>query len=200
MRTLQLVVLAAAAVAVPAFAQTAAPAPAAAPAAKAPAAAPAVVKTPAGGTVKAVQPGLFEVAGPRVNEVMGAGIQKITAALGRQLLRLAEEREAGSVHDHDRHAGRRRDDHRAGIQRGQQGRLPGLDRDGGQVRDRPYQRQQALDGRLGPLTATEAPTAVQRSRMGKAIAKPPVRAGGFALPPGANGRRHGISYCFSNDN
>jgi hypothetical protein len=83
MRTLQLVVLAAAAVAVPAFAQTAAPAPAAAPAAKAPAAAPAVVKTPAGGTVKAVQPGLFEVAGPRVNEVMGAGIQKITAATGQ---------------------------------------------------------------------------------------------------------------------
>jgi hypothetical protein len=85
MRTLQLVVLAAAAVAVPAFAQTAAPAPAAAPAAKAPAAAPAVVKTPAGGTVKAVQPGLFEVAGPRVNEVMGAGIQKITAAPGQGL-------------------------------------------------------------------------------------------------------------------
>ncbi len=72
MRTLQLVVLAAAAVAVPAFAQTAAPAPAAAPAAN-------------GGTVKAVQPGLFEVAGPRVNEVMGAGIQKITAAPGQGL-------------------------------------------------------------------------------------------------------------------
>jgi hypothetical protein len=42
-----------------------------------------VVKTPAGGTIKAVQPGLFEVAGPRVNEVVGAGIQKITATPGK---------------------------------------------------------------------------------------------------------------------
>jgi hypothetical protein len=68
-----------------AFAQTAAPATTPAPAAKAPAAAPApaVVKTPAGGTIKAVQPGLFEVAGPRVNEVVGAGIQKITATPGK---------------------------------------------------------------------------------------------------------------------
>ena len=41
------------------------------------------VKTPAGGTIKAVQPGLFEVAGPRVNEVVAAGIQKITATPGK---------------------------------------------------------------------------------------------------------------------
>jgi len=46
-------------------------------------AAPAVVKTPAGGTVKAIQPGLFEVAGPRVNDVVAAGIQKITATPGK---------------------------------------------------------------------------------------------------------------------
>ena len=40
-------------------------------------------KAPGGGTVKAVQPGLFEVAGPRVNEVKDAGIQKITATPGK---------------------------------------------------------------------------------------------------------------------
>jgi hypothetical protein len=34
-------------------------------------------------TVKAVQPGLLEVAGPRVNEVLAAGIQKITAVPGK---------------------------------------------------------------------------------------------------------------------
>lgn len=45
------------------LAQTAAPAKPAAPAT----------------TVKAVQPGLLEVSGPRVNEVVAAGIQKITA-------------------------------------------------------------------------------------------------------------------------
>ena len=51
-------------------AQTAAPAkPAAAPAAAT--------------TVKAVQPGLLEVAGPRVTEVVAAGIQKITAVPGK---------------------------------------------------------------------------------------------------------------------
>ena len=41
---------------------------------------------PAGVTtrsVKAVQPGLFEVAGPRVNEALAAGITKITAAPGK---------------------------------------------------------------------------------------------------------------------
>lgn len=38
---------------------------------------------PAGATVKAVQPGLFEVAGPRVNEVITAGIQTITATPGK---------------------------------------------------------------------------------------------------------------------
>lgn len=36
-------------------------------------------------TVKAVQPGLFEVAGPRVTEVAGAGIQSITATPGKGL-------------------------------------------------------------------------------------------------------------------
>jgi hypothetical protein len=70
-RKLNLALLTAALVTGTALAQ--APAPAAAPAATAPAA----------GTVKAVQPGLFEVAGPRVQEVMAAGIQKITATPGK---------------------------------------------------------------------------------------------------------------------
>lgn len=47
-------------------------------AARAPAAAPAAAVT-----VKAVQPGLFEVAGPRVNEAVAAGVQKITATTGK---------------------------------------------------------------------------------------------------------------------
>jgi hypothetical protein len=34
-------------------------------------------------TVKAVQPGLFEVAAPRVNEVVAEGITKITATPAR---------------------------------------------------------------------------------------------------------------------
>jgi hypothetical protein len=34
-------------------------------------------------TVKAVQPGLLEVTGPRVNEAVAAGIQKITATTGK---------------------------------------------------------------------------------------------------------------------
>jgi hypothetical protein len=33
-------------------------------------------------TVRAVQPGLLEVMGPRVNEIYGAGIQKISATAG----------------------------------------------------------------------------------------------------------------------
>jgi hypothetical protein len=79
-----------------AIAQTAAPAttPAPAPAAKAPAAAPAAAPAPAAaaapaakaapaGSVKAIQPGLLEVSGPRVNEVIAAGIQKITATPGK---------------------------------------------------------------------------------------------------------------------
>jgi len=73
MRKLHLALLAAALVTGPALAQTPAPAPANAPAATAPAA----------GTVKAVQPGLLEVAGPRVNEVMAAGIRTITATPGK---------------------------------------------------------------------------------------------------------------------
>ena len=37
------------------------------------------------GTIKAVQPGLFEVAGPRVNDVISAGITKISATPGKGL-------------------------------------------------------------------------------------------------------------------
>lgn len=73
MRILHVVLVAAAVAAAPALAQTPAPAPAKAPAAAA----------PATGTVKAVQPGLLEVAGPRVNEVMAADIQKITAVTNK---------------------------------------------------------------------------------------------------------------------
>jgi len=70
-------------------AQTAAPAPATTgPAARTTgtqgtgAAATAAAKAPT--TVKAVQPGLLEVSGPRVNEVVAAGIQKITATTGKR--------------------------------------------------------------------------------------------------------------------
>jgi hypothetical protein len=65
MTSLRILVLAAAFAAVPALAQTAAPA------------------APATGTVKAVQPGLFEAAGPRVNDVRAAGIQRIVATPGK---------------------------------------------------------------------------------------------------------------------
>jgi hypothetical protein len=74
MRKLHLALLAAAVVAAPALAQT--PAPASTPAKPA-------ATAPAAGTVKAIQPGLFEVAGPRVNEVMAAEIQSITATPGK---------------------------------------------------------------------------------------------------------------------
>src|SRR5262245_24612235 len=37
----------------------------------------------AAGRVKAVQPGLFDVAGPRVNDVVAAGIHRITATPGK---------------------------------------------------------------------------------------------------------------------
>jgi hypothetical protein len=83
MRKLQLALLAAAVVAGAALAQTSAPAPA-------PAKAPAATAQTAG-TVKAVQPGLFEVAGPRVNEVIGIGIQKITATPGKGRRSIAVE-------------------------------------------------------------------------------------------------------------
>ena len=73
MRKLHLALLAAAVVSGPALAQSPAPAPAKAPAAMA----------PGGGTVKAVQPGLIDVAGPRVNEVIAAGIEQITATPGK---------------------------------------------------------------------------------------------------------------------
>ena len=83
MHKLHLALLAAAVVTGPALAQTPAPAPAKAPAAMAPAAMAPAAKAPAAGTVKAIQPGLFEVAGPRVNEVVAAGIQTITATPGK---------------------------------------------------------------------------------------------------------------------
>jgi hypothetical protein len=41
--------------------------------------------TPAGNTVRAIQPGLLEVTGPHVNDVYGAGIQKITARPGHSI-------------------------------------------------------------------------------------------------------------------
>jgi hypothetical protein len=72
MRKLHLTLLAAALVAGAALAQ-----------APAPANAPATTTTAAGTVVKAVQPGLFEVAGPRVNDVVAVGIQKITATPGK---------------------------------------------------------------------------------------------------------------------
>ena len=65
MRKLDLVVLAAAVIAGPAFAQTPSTA------------------LSAPGSVKAVQPGLFEVAGPRINEAVTVGITKITATPGK---------------------------------------------------------------------------------------------------------------------
>ena len=40
---------------------------------------------PANVTVKEVQPGLLEATGPRVHDAVGAGIQKITAAPGKQI-------------------------------------------------------------------------------------------------------------------
>ena len=41
--------------------------------------------TPAGNTVKAIPAGLLQVTGPRVNDVYGAGIQKITATPGKSI-------------------------------------------------------------------------------------------------------------------
>ena len=38
---------------------------------------------PAAGTIKAIQPGLVEVAGPRINEAITIGITKITATPGK---------------------------------------------------------------------------------------------------------------------
>lgn len=65
MRNLSVVLLAAAVVAGPGLAQT-------------PSAA-----SPAARAVKAVQPGLFEVAGPKINEAVTVGITKIVAAPGK---------------------------------------------------------------------------------------------------------------------
>jgi len=85
MRKLHLALIAVALVTGTALAQTPAPAPAKA----APTAAPAA--TAATGTVKAIQPGLLEVAGPRVNEVQAAGIKKITATPGKGSRAIAVE-------------------------------------------------------------------------------------------------------------
>jgi len=68
MRKLHFALFVAAIVTGAVFAQTPAPAPAAAPTR----------------TVKAVQPGLLEVTGPRVNDAVAAGIQKITATPGKK--------------------------------------------------------------------------------------------------------------------
>jgi hypothetical protein len=46
-------------------------------------------------TVTAVQPGLLEVTGPHVNDVYGAGIQKITASPGRTI---AVQSPWGNIH------------------------------------------------------------------------------------------------------
>jgi hypothetical protein len=54
------------------------------------AAAPAKAAAPAN-SVKAIQPGLFEVAGPKVNDVIAAGIQKITATPGKGWRSIAVE-------------------------------------------------------------------------------------------------------------
>jgi hypothetical protein len=81
MRKLYIALLAAVVVTGTALAQTPAPAPAPAKAPPAATAAPAAA-APAG-TVKAIQPGLLEVSGPRVNEVQAAGIKKITATPGK---------------------------------------------------------------------------------------------------------------------
>ena len=68
MRNSHVTLLAAVLVTGAALAQTPTPTPAAAPAR----------------TVTAVQPGLLEVTGPRVNDAVGAGIQKITATPGKR--------------------------------------------------------------------------------------------------------------------
>jgi len=73
MRRLHLALLAANLVTAPALAQTPVPAPGMAPAAAA----------PATRTVKAIQPGLFEVASPRVNDAIAAEITSITATPGQ---------------------------------------------------------------------------------------------------------------------
>src|SRR5262245_44800880 len=65
MRNLHFILLAAAVIAGPGLAQ-----------------APSAMASVAG-TVKAVQPGLFEVAGPRINDAVTVGITKITATPGK---------------------------------------------------------------------------------------------------------------------
>jgi len=68
MRALQSIALAVAFAASQTFAQTPTTAPPA--------------KPPAAGTVKAIQPGLYEVAGPRVTDAIAAGVTSITATPG----------------------------------------------------------------------------------------------------------------------
>jgi hypothetical protein len=90
---------------------------------------------PANVTVKEVQPGLLEATGPRVHEAVGAGIQKITAAPGKDIsvqspwghiyFAVAQGREAGGLHDRDRQEWR---GHHFGarLHRGEEGRVQGL--------------------------------------------------------------------------
>ena len=126
MRKLHLALLAAAVVTGSAFAQTPAKAPAA--------------MAPAAGTVKAVQPGLFDVAGPRVNEAIAAGIEKITATPDKGRRSIAVESPWGdSFYGWPKNVkpvaftiqvGKppgRRDDQRAWLHGSQQGRLQGGD-------------------------------------------------------------------------
>ena len=141
---------------------------------------------PAGVTtrsIKAVQPGLFEVAGPRVNEALAAGITKIVAAPGKggeihrsavavglHLLRLAQGREARGIHDRNRQ-GRR---HRGGNfgarlhrreQRRLQGRARRRDSDGDQQSRGPEDRRRPRDsGRWRRRTLAAVPFSVARCR------------------------------------
>ena len=85
--------------------------------------APALAQAPTG-TVKAIQPGLFEVAGPRVNEAVAAGVQKMAVVTdeGSHLIIVQSpwgysyfgwpQPEAGGLYDRGRQARRRRDDRR----------------------------------------------------------------------------------------
>lgn len=49
-------------------------------------------------TVTAVQPGLLEVTGPRVNDIYGAGIQKITATPGKGRQSIAVQSPWGNIY------------------------------------------------------------------------------------------------------
>ena len=126
--------------------------------------APAPAKVP---TVKAVQPGLFEVAGPRVNEAIVAGITKITATPGKGLRAIHVSSPWGdSYHGWPPSmkqvpftitAGKARhgDDQRPGLHGREQGRLQGRDRRRRPVCDHRHAEEQELDARLGQVTASQ---------------------------------------------